>query len=559
MGSRGKLLVSLCAKDKEHVTADCETDLNFHHVENSLEDAGNGLPSTSGVQINENENADGHETENESDSGHEYVPENEESSDSDEPLSKIRRRWTKSKPETWKRNITKEKRKSCMPYISKKENKSSKSSKRCKLYRITLCISHGPVDHALKGINENGVFDLPDKRGKKTPINKTPDIMLQKVKAHIESFPTMESHYCRKSSKRLYLDPNLSISKMYQLYVEQCQERKEKHVSEITYRRTFYQCEICSQFKNHTITEDDYKEHLRRRNEANAAKDADKIRATEDKTFLSVTFDLQSILQIPSSGVSQMYYSLKLCAYNFTIYEAAPPNNAFCYAWTEINGQRGSSEIGTALLKWIQNIPEGIKEISLYSDTCSGQNRNQFIAALFMYIVQYTNIQVLQHNFLEKGHFYMEVDSMHSAIETAKKNVDIYTMNDLLNIFKLARSKRIRNKKSSPYYVKELRFQDFLDLKSLASVFLKNRIKDDAGNKVSWLKIKYNYSELEYNVLRVYGREEKNSLLKLCKNNIIPPEYHAWYRSIPVDKKKNVTLPEPDSLESDEEVDSEEL
>lgn len=35
------------------------------------------------------------------------------------------------------------------------------------------------------------------------------------VKKHIESFPTMEPHYIRKTSKRLYLDALLSIAKMY--------------------------------------------------------------------------------------------------------------------------------------------------------------------------------------------------------------------------------------------------------------------------------------------------------------------------------------------------------
>lgn len=84
----------------------------------------------------------------------------------------------------------------------------------------------------------------------------------------------------------------------------------------------------------------------------------------------------------------------------------------------------------------------------------------------------------------------MEVDSMHSAIEKAKKNCEIYTMNDLLNVFKLARSKRVKNKRSAPYSIEELRFSDFLDLKSLASVFLKNRNKHNLGNQVSWLKLK---------------------------------------------------------------------
>lgn len=59
----------------------------------------------------------------------------------------------------------------------------------------------------------------------------------------------------------------------------------------------------------------------------------------------------------------------------------------------------------------------------------------------------------------------MEVDSMHSTIEAAKKNVPVYTMHDWLNICRLARSNRY-NKKCSSYTVQELKYTDFLDLKS---------------------------------------------------------------------------------------------
>lgn len=43
---------------------------------------------------------------------------------------------------------------------------------------------------------------------------------------------------------------------------------------------------------------------------------------------------------------------------------------------------------------------------------------------------------------MESVHSYMEVDSMHSTIEAAKKNVPVYTMYDWLNICRLARSNR---------------------------------------------------------------------------------------------------------------------
>lgn len=63
-----------------------------------------------------------------------------------------------------------------------------------------------------------------------------------------------------------------------------------------------------------------YENHIRRRDESFASKKLDKERATKNNQyFCSATFDLQSVLQIPSSEVSAMYYSRKLCVYNLTI------------------------------------------------------------------------------------------------------------------------------------------------------------------------------------------------------------------------------------------------
>jgi len=120
-----------------------------------------------------------------------------------------------------------------------------------------------------------------------------------------------------------------------------------------------------------------------------------------------------------------MYYSGKLCTYNLTLYEAASPNKAFCYLWTELEGQRGSSEIGSALLKWINQLPKNVNEVSLYSDTFSGQNRNQYIAALLLLVVNNSQINILTHNFMESGHSYMDSVAWHHR-KCKKKCTGLY-------------------------------------------------------------------------------------------------------------------------------------
>jgi hypothetical protein len=183
--------------------------------------------------------------------------------------------------------------------------------------------------------------------------------------------------------------------------------------------------------------EEKYKKHITRNEEASKAKQLDKKQASAKDNNVSMTFDLQCVLQIPSSNVSLMYYSRKLNLLNLTIYEAAPPNRAFCFPWTEINGKRGSSEIGTCLMKWINGLPPHVTQLPLFSDTCGGQNRNQHISALMLFLVRTSHLEVM-----ESGHTHMEVDSMHSTIENEKKFVPVYTVHDWLNIFRKARLRK---------------------------------------------------------------------------------------------------------------------
>ncbi|KAJ8869494.1 hypothetical protein PR048_028485 [Dryococelus australis] len=190
----------------------------------------------------------------------------------------------------------------------------------------------------------------------------------------------------------------------------------------------------------------EYEAHIKRKEGSNISKEDDKKRANIDKTFVSANFDLQKVLQISVSDAGPVYYSRKLCVYNLTVYEAAPPNKAFCFTWNECNGKRGSNEIGSCILEWFKTSSDIVKEVSLFSDTCGGQDRNQFVAALFLFIVQTTHVEVTEHVFMEKGHSEMGVDSMHSAIEYAQRDIFIYCLSQWLTVFALARPNHNRNK-----------------------------------------------------------------------------------------------------------------
>lgn len=490
----------------------------------------------------------------------------------------------------------------------------------CKNFFLrTLAISNSPLKTAFQSISAvSNQFVGSDKRGHKEPPNKTSEEWIKKIEAHIESFPVAESHFCRKDTKKKYLDETLSINKMYELFREKY-KGEDKLPKDNVYRKIFCtkynlsffhcskdRCLICMNYENANDEERkslqvSYNKHIARKEAANESKAKDKERASIDPTFISASFDLQKVLQIPVSNAGPVYYSRKLCVYNLTVYEAAPPNKAYCFCWNENNGKRGSCEIGTCLLEWFKTLPVEVKEVSLFSDTCGGQNRNQYVAALFLYISQTFHLEVIEHKFLEKGHSKMEADSMHSAIEYAQKNVSVMCMRDWLTIFSMARSDRKTSKARKPakggYLTKEFKFDEFFDLKDLSASLIENRTTDSTGKTVKWLQIKrlryekaqpgvilfsYDCKGSDYKHLKVtkldcspgrpkkvqpilkqlYHTElgiteaKKKDLLKLCKTNVFPKEQHDWVRKLKISREKTEKTPEPTVFEYfDEEED----
>nr|CAI5843638.1 unnamed protein product [Callosobruchus analis] len=121
----------------------------------------------------------------------------------------------------------------------------------------------------------------------------------------------------------------------------------------------------------------------------------------------------------------------------------------------------------------------------------------------------------------KSGYSYMEVDSKHSAIEHQQKFVPVYTVQDWVNIFHLARSQR-KKKNAPPYNVRELKFSDFFDLSQLAKSIMKNKSRDVHGELVNWLKVSFRYLKnkpgvLEYRYDHTSDYKEINVLAKAAQ------------------------------------------
>ena len=181
-----------------------------------------------------------------------------------------------------------------------------------------------------------------------------------------------------------------------------------------------------------------------------------------------------------------MYYKRKLILYNLCVHESKSLDG-HCLLWNEIDGGRGSNIIGTALYLYLTLLPSTVKEVLLTSDSHGGQNRNQYVAAMLLFVVTTTQLQKITVNFYEPGHTHMECDSMHSAIETSKQTKKLFSMKDWEDVIINART-RDKNLKRHPYQYHRLTFESFYNLKGVNVI--KNRAVNTNGEKVNWMKIK---------------------------------------------------------------------
>ena len=175
--------------------------------------------------------------------------------------------------------------------------------------------------------SEEEIVNVPDQATKKTrhKVNR------QHVNEWIDTLPKVPSHYCRSSSKRVYVEATFrSQSHMYKIYSSWCADNSYVVVSRQIFAEMLElrkisihrprkdQCDVCCSYQVGQLDEQDYQEHRAKQQEAREAKQRAKESANERK--LVVTMDLQSVLLAPNLSASAIYYKTKLQIHNFTFY-----------------------------------------------------------------------------------------------------------------------------------------------------------------------------------------------------------------------------------------------
>lgn len=287
--------------------------------------------------------------------------------------------------------------------------------------------------------------------------------------------------------------------------------------------------------------------------------DREKSKTSADIMY-TATFDLQKALPFPRLTVSEAYYRRNMYVYNLGINEVAT-NQAFMYVWDETLASRGSQEISSCLDKHIRQRQK--KHVILYSDTCTGQNRNINVALALMKITEETQVEVIEQKFMVSGHSYLPNDADFGTIELATRKKAIYVPDDWYSGIQTARKK-------NKFMLVKMQQNDFFSSENLIKNAVRRK-KNVDGESVNWMKIqwlqykqsspmtilyKYSLNEEEpfkelslktgkagrpsklkgvvqdklYNGPRVLNNLKKRDMLFLLK--YIPPIYHGFFRNI---------------------------
>lgn len=394
------------------------------------------------------------------------------------------------------------------------------------MFRHTFQISTKRINTALQKIRSE---ELKDKRGQKQGgRNKTSGKKLESVKDHINKLPRYKSHYRRNNTDSEFLSPDMTLVKMYDLYVESVigeennneikkwregnENKKSIMLKEIdavsfsTYRRIFLNnfnlkfkslkkdtCNTCDSFAarlqsatglDKCVLEEAHNKHIDLWRDARKRMNDDKMEAQKNKEFECISYDLEKTLPLPRIPTSIVFYKRQLWLYNAGVH-SFKNNQGYCYVWTENQAGRGAQEIGSCLIKYIETeVENGIKHLVLWSDSCGGQNRNiKMVLILKSCLESHPTLITIHMKYLVSGHSFLANDTDFSDIEGALLHVQrLYLPSDYVQVMKRARKKK-------PFIVTEMKGNYFVGTQKLEKIIVNRKINEEK-EKINWLKIR---------------------------------------------------------------------
>ena len=223
----------------------------------------------------------------------------------------------------------------------------------------------------------------------------------------------------------------MSISSLYQeYYLKYCEENNAPQVKISKFREIFNQdfnigfklprsdtCHSCDEFRiqieNAMLTNsEDMIRRIKAARDLHHAKASagqniitalSKVAKESPEDHLTIALDLQQTFPTPRLTSGPAFYKRKLWTYNLGIHDCGS-EKGHMFIWSEDEAKRGSDEIGSCLIKFLEIEKPQASILHIISDNCRGQGKNWAIVALERSLVQSKRFKTVEHWFPQVGH-----------------------------------------------------------------------------------------------------------------------------------------------------------
>lgn len=273
-----------------------------------------------------------------------------------------------------------------------------------------------------------------------------PDIC-EHVAQHIESFEVKEAHYTSGPVK--YLNAELNIKIMHALFTEKHPDAKVSYAFYYNYFKSHYslrfgrpQVDVCSKceelktkmkcsFLNENAKKAAAAElmvHTRRAKKFYSKLKEIKTKCEKEDNVMGISLDYMQNVPLPHIPVQEVFYYRQLWVYVFGIHDLLSGNASF-HLYHEGIGRKSPNEVCTLLNEYIaSNVPENVTELHIFSDGCTGQNRNHTVVRFLLSLAALKRFDKIYHYFPIRGHSFLPCDRDFGVVKRKLRHIDrVYT------------------------------------------------------------------------------------------------------------------------------------
>lgn len=124
-----------------------------------------------------------------------------------------------------------------------------------------------------------------------------------------------------------------------------------------------------------------------------------------------ISFDLQQQMYLPQLTHTEMYYAQQLACCNLGIHDSIKETGCMCL-WAESFGGRVSLEISSCIYHYLTTEADigNKKQLILWSDNSCGQNKYQYMLAMYLVLLANGVFSKVIYKFPVKGHTFLSYD-----------------------------------------------------------------------------------------------------------------------------------------------------